>query len=72
MDWFSVGIIVLMVVLLSVVQGRTQVAPYTKNCMTAKKEQAEGERLIRNKADLEDNQERKKRRDLKQKETEDA
>ena len=59
MDWLSVGIIVLMIAVLSVVQGRTQVAPHTKNCMTAKREQAEGERLIRNKADMEERQGRK-------------
>lgn len=63
MDWLSMGIIVLIIVLLSVFQGLTQAAPHTKNCILGKREQAEGEKLIRNTADLEESKGRKERRD---------
>ena len=60
MDWISVGVIVLIVVLLCVFQRVSNVAPYTKNCILGKREHAEGEELIRNTAEMKGSKGRKK------------
>ena len=67
MDWITIGVIVLMIVVLSAVQALTHVAPYTKNCMTTRLKQAEGERLIRGKADMEEKQNLEELKDQEQK-----